>query len=649
MPRLQELIHALEVGAGARYLRVAALFLGIVALSITYNLREFRNFNSEEAMDAAQLARNLAEGRGFTTRCVRPLTMGVLIEHREDHSPQIRGTEHPDLNNAPLYPLLLAGFMKIPGLFQFDIPSFKEITTGRYQPEFVIAFINQGLLFLSILLTWRLARRLFDPRVALLTGLALLGCDLLWQFSTSGLSTMLALFLFMALANVLHAIDAGHRREPPSGTASAILLALLAGLLCGGLLLTRYGLGVLILPTLAFLASSVPGRRVLLPTLALVVFAAVISPWLVRNWQVSGNPFGIAPYSIVQETATFTDNWLDRVLEPDVSKVSTDEILRKCFIGATLLVRDELPRLGGSWLTAFFLVGFLVPFVDPVRSRMRWFTFGSLVVVALAQILSRTHLSNDVPTVNSENLIVLIAPLAFVFGMALVALLVFSLEVTAEIWRNIAFAIVVLVSWIPLALTFGPPRSIPVAYPPYNPPTIQNVARWFEPGELIMTDMPWAVAWYGNRQATLLSASPDKEFLDISDWHKTVNGLYITRITLDQRFLSGWVLNARRWGRFVIEFLNRSEVPRGFPLRKAPNPLSTFPDHLLLADKVRWQGSAPVPPPKDLDPNKSSRNSAATASEGLLTPPAGASTKSSQPPAPSPSTSPSNPSPSPRP
>ena len=79
MPRLQEIIHALEVGAGARYLRLAALFLGIVTIAVVYNLREFRNFHSEEAMDAAQVARNLAEGRGFTTRCIRPLSMGVLI------------------------------------------------------------------------------------------------------------------------------------------------------------------------------------------------------------------------------------------------------------------------------------------------------------------------------------------------------------------------------------------------------------------------------------------------------------------------------------------------------------------------------------------------------------------------------------------
>ncbi len=621
MPRLQEIIHALEVGAGARYLRLAALFLGIVTIAVVYNLREFRNFHSEEAMDAAQVARNLAEGRGFTTRCIRPLSMGVLIEHREDRSPLIRDAEHPDLANPPLYPLVLAGFMKIPGLFNHEIASQKESVFRRHQPDFTIAFINQGFFLMAVALTWRLARRLFDARVALLTALALIGCDLLWQFSTSGHATMLALLLFVALVNVLYELDAGGRREPPMGSASLVLLAITAGLLGAGLLLTRYALGVLILPILVFLATSIQGRRIVLPILAGVAFLAAISPWLVRNWQVCGNPFGIAPYSIVQETATFSENWLDRVLEPNVSKVTTDEVIRKFFIGATKMVQEDLPQLGGSWLTAFFLVGFLVPFVDPARSRLRWFTLGALLCVGIAQIVSRTHLSLDTPRINSENLVVLLTPLVFMFGMALVALLVFSLDVTAEIWRTFALAAVVAVVWLPMALAFGPPRTSPIVYPPYYPPTIQRVAQWFEPTELIMTDMPWAVAWYGNRQAILLSASPDKEYLDVSDWHKTVSGLYLTRITLDQRFLSGWVLNARKWGRFVIEILTRGEVPKGFPLRKAPSFMTTFPDHVLLADKNRWQDSLPIAPPKGLDPRDPAKPAGSpTPDPVLLTP-----------------------------
>lgn len=43
----------------------------------------------------------------------------------------------------------------------------------------------------------------------------------------------------------------------------------------------------------------------------------------------------------------------------------------------------------------------------------------------MAQILCRTHLSNDTPRINSENLLVLATPLVFIFGAAIVCLLVY--------------------------------------------------------------------------------------------------------------------------------------------------------------------------------------------------------------------------------
>ena len=67
-PRLQEWIHQLEEGAGARHLMRAAALLSLLALALIYNQRQFQNFSAPEAMDQAQVARNLAEGKGFTTR-----------------------------------------------------------------------------------------------------------------------------------------------------------------------------------------------------------------------------------------------------------------------------------------------------------------------------------------------------------------------------------------------------------------------------------------------------------------------------------------------------------------------------------------------------------------------------------------------------
>ena len=55
------------------------------------------------AMEMSQLARNLAEGRGFTTRCMRPVDIG----HLESRGQDLREGEMPDIRTAPLYPALL--------------------------------------------------------------------------------------------------------------------------------------------------------------------------------------------------------------------------------------------------------------------------------------------------------------------------------------------------------------------------------------------------------------------------------------------------------------------------------------------------------------------------------------------------------------
>lgn len=602
MPRLQEIIHSLEVGAGARYLRIFALLLGVVTMAIFYDLRKFQNLHNEESMDMAQLARNIAEGRGYTTRYVRPVSMGVFMRHREDRDPLVKG-EHPDIINAPLYPVFLAAFMKIPGLFNYEIVSPKEGLFRRYQPDLMISMINQGLFFLAVLLTWRLARRAFDNQVALISVLVMLASEKLWEYSVSGQWTMLGLVLTTALANVLFEMDQSTSAtpEPRLKSGALVSLAILAGILCALLGLTRYSLAVLLIPVLIYLLAAFPRHRVILPAAALISFLVAFTPWLVRNWQLCGNPFGIAGYSLFQDTHVFPLNSLDRTIDPHLSLVGSSEIIRKLFSGARALLSEDLPQLGGSWLSALFVTGLLVPFVQRWRGRLRWFTVGALALLCLAQILGRTHLSTDSPRVNSENLIVLVTPLVLIFGAALVILLVRSMEVPVEAWRSVVLGTVVVVLWVPMLIGFGPPRTQPIAYPPYYPPMVRPLQDWFTSEEWIMSDMPWAVAWYADRQSVLISRTPDKDFMEINDWIKTINGLYLTRLTMDQKFISGWLLNAREWGRFMIDVFHREQVPDGFPTKKAPPFLSTFPHYLLFADRDRWTERMPTRMPRQLD------------------------------------------------
>ncbi len=83
MPIIQESIHRLEVAGGLRYVRIGLALLAVIGGTVWYNLRCFKNMGSQEAMDSAQLARNLAQGKGYTTGFIRPFSMFLLRRHNE--------------------------------------------------------------------------------------------------------------------------------------------------------------------------------------------------------------------------------------------------------------------------------------------------------------------------------------------------------------------------------------------------------------------------------------------------------------------------------------------------------------------------------------------------------------------------------------
>src|SRR5688572_27368269 len=110
---LQEWIHKIEEGEGTKYIRFAFLILALLGITALWHIREAKNFAAAEAMDAAQLARNISRGQGFTTQNIRPLSVALLEARAGREYPDALRKPHPDLANAPLYPVILAGLMKV--------------------------------------------------------------------------------------------------------------------------------------------------------------------------------------------------------------------------------------------------------------------------------------------------------------------------------------------------------------------------------------------------------------------------------------------------------------------------------------------------------------------------------------------------------
>jgi 4-amino-4-deoxy-L-arabinose transferase-like glycosyltransferase len=499
---------------------------------------------------------------------------------------------HPDLANPPVYPIALAGLMKV---LPFDYTISQGMHFERYQPEMLITFFNQGLFFLAIVMVFQLARRLFDVSVAWVATIIFAGAELFWRFSVSGLSTMLLMVIFLGLMWCLVCIeDAG--REGRRGSAWFPGMAAACGFLIGAGALTRYAFCWVILPVLAFFMIYFGRRRAMLCVSMLLAFTAVLAPWLIRNYQCSGKLFGTAGYALVQETEEFAGDRLERSLKPDLSSINFGDCLRKLLVNAGGMFQNELPKLGGSWVSAFFLVGLMVPFVRPALGRLRAFILLALGTWVLVGSLGRTHLSSDSPDLNSENLLVLLAPLIFIYGVGMYFMLLEQLNLPFQQLRPVVTGAFVFLACAPMIFTLLPPGTRPLAFPPYYPPLIHKFGVWMHDRELVMSDMPWAVAWYGEVQCawTTLYVQDSKrhdDFYAFNDFQKPVRGLYLTHLTTEGKFHSQMLAAEElSWGRFVLNGLVKTNLPSGFPLK---NPARGYllNGQLFLTDRERWKGT----------------------------------------------------------
>ena len=182
-------------------------------------------------------------------------------------------------------------------------------------------------------------------------------------------------------------------------------------------------------------------------------------------------------------------------------------------------------------------------------------------------------------------------------GVSLFFILLDQIQLPLLQLRYLVIGIFCLVACLPMLFVFLPPKIYTVAYPPYYPPAIQNVAGWLREEEMAMSDIPWAVAWYGQRQCVWLTlkCTPDakdanthEDFFAINDYQKPIKLLYLTPQTMDARFLTQWVrAGEQSWGNFVLQSMVRKKVPDYFPL--AESQAGWLPEQLVLTDWQRWR------------------------------------------------------------
>jgi hypothetical protein len=587
--RIQGFFWNLEQIMFGKTFKICGALIGFVLLAVWFDMSGNHGFSNPEAMESSQMGRHLAAWKGYTTYSIRPLTIRLLQQADPKHAQEVLQHPVPDLSIAPGYPFLLACLMKI-------LPFNFAANRGQlwsYQPELMIIGFNELLFLGSILLLFLMARRLFDSAVAWVSAIIFAGSEIYWRFSVSGLSTMWLLLLFLAVIWCLVAMEEREQRENAPAAGASLALAAAAGALVGIGGLSRYSFIWIIVPVLLFIGVFFTRHRGKMCLLTAGSFLIVVAPWIVRNMTLSDTPFGTAGYSLFENTRPFEEDRVERSFDPSADGLGLTrpaDLVNKFLTNEAKILANDLPRLGGNWAWSFFLCGLLLPFRLTSLRRLSFFLIWTLALMAVVQAMGQTHLSDESPEINSENLLVLPAPLVLMFGTGFFFTILHQMKLPTANLQSLGPGLFAGVMCAPLLLGLVSATNR-VAASPYTPFRIQATAAMMKPDELMMSDIPWAVAWYGERPCSWLTLD-DAGTFDQMNKLKPVKAIYLTERTTDRPLLSEMLADKRSWGRFLLGCLPSSEapqgaVPTGFPLKKAPGMY--VPAQLFIADTVRWK------------------------------------------------------------
>lgn len=572
--RVQNLVYTLEVGIGASVLKTLLYVLFMILLAVLYVATQYSGFKDARAMDQAQVARHFSRTNRLNTSFVRPASLWLLSENgrlmvETEAGPRPNVHQQPDLMNPPVYPVVLGTAFRI-----FRTP-FPAPTSHRYAPEqWVVIPLNLLFAFLSGLFLYLSGRLLFDHRTALTAATVFLLSNSVWNHAILGTEiTLLVFWTTLGIWSLLMALRAARRDgEQPAPAGLGFWIPSLTGAVCMGLiLLTRYAAWP-VLPGYVLVLWLGCGKKGWLPAVAtLAVAAGMFIPWILRNLAVSGSAFGLAGYVIL----TDPNDVFMRSLSLDLSEFDLRRVLQARFLRTvpTLLDLSALGLSAGLSVCLFFTTYFY-RFQRPVTRILRW---GMLLSMALFVVVAGIYGENVLPVGQ------IFLPVVVLFAAAFFYILLDRMQITVRIVSMSVITLFIFLQALPMFFTIMPPR--PWSYPPYMARDIGLVASPFEPGELLVSDMPWATAWYGD--VTSLHLPLDLEdFFRVNDSLHPVHGLYFTMLSRDKRFHTDLTRGPFRNWRPIMDL---SQLPRGFPLTFG------FPirngEQVMLADRNRWMVS----------------------------------------------------------
>jgi len=310
----------------------------------------------------------------------------------------------------------------------------------------------------------------------------------------------------------------------------------------------------------------------------LAVFLLVWSPWLVRNYKVCGNPFGISLFSF---TGSVDGSEMSRLrgFDTSLSGLSVGVIRGRLEAGLVDLPSQLFVIMGQNWIAPVFLVTLLYMFKRREAADFRWLIFAMWLCAFAGTSL--------VGYSNANNIFIFFVPILTLYGFAYIMMLWSRLEINIPLFRYTFLGIIYVFSFVPLWENIRAQETkYSVNWPPYCPPYIAIMDQWTTDNEIIASDMPWAVAWYANRKSLEIPVSIS-DFLNLYDWSElsgNLVGLYLTPVTGNKLLVSEILKGEDKdWAQLVLRGIRSKD----FPFHAAV-PLGIDSECVFYCESDRW-------------------------------------------------------------
>ncbi len=578
---IQEVVHSLEQGKLAKFITICLSIVALLGATLMMLFVNFKGLSTAEGMEQAVIAREIARGNGFTTKSIRPAAIWQI----NNHTGEFPAGRLPETYHAPANPFLNSLTLSLfKGLWAKAPERKGEFVFAQ---DRVIAATSILCFFGAVFVSFFTIKRLFDTKIAILACAMVLVCDLLWEYSLSGLPQMLMLLL---LAATIHMIVIAIQSQE-QGRRIDIPLAL-GGLFLGLLFLTHHGMALVFVGAMVF--CSLHFRPKGLAALWMAGFFLICAvPWLVRTFTISGNPAGLALYALVDGIGGSEGARMRSLSALSLEGFNLVSFQSRIRGGLTSQLGGVIGLLGMGIAAPVFFLSLLHPFKRPETSLARWF----ILCIWLGASLASATLGRASGAVHSHQFQMLFIPIMSAYGLAFLLVLWNRIGLPSNILRVGFIALIFLISAVSFIFSVIPSRQAKVHWPPYLPTFIGAIggqSGFMKSDELVSSDIPWAVAWYADRDCLWLPKTM-KDFYEINDFLRVgrpVRGLLLTPASSNETFVDKLVRGEYSdW----LPLLTRSGIPPNFPLTAAlPIPIvdRRFPDMLFLADYARWDPEA---------------------------------------------------------